>query len=85
MPRIGVFVCDCGTNIAGFLDVPAVCDYAKGLQDVVYVKENMYTCSNAGLQEIINAIKEHKLDRVVVASCTPRMSHFSEKHAKLRE
>ncbi|MBC7081188.1 MAG: CoB--CoM heterodisulfide reductase iron-sulfur subunit A family protein [Thermoplasmatales archaeon] len=72
MPRIGVFVCDCGTNIAGFLDVPVVCEYAKSLPDVVYVKENMYTCSNAGLQEIINAIKEYKLDRVVVASCTPR-------------
>ncbi|MEM2387574.1 MAG: CoB--CoM heterodisulfide reductase iron-sulfur subunit A family protein [Candidatus Thermoplasmatota archaeon] len=72
MPRIGVFICDCGTNIAGFLDVPAVCEYAKSLPDVVYVKENMYTCSNAGLQEIMNAIKEYNLDRVVVASCTPR-------------
>jgi len=70
--RIGVFVCDCGTNIAGFLDVPKVCEYAKTLPDVVYVKENMYTCSNAGIQEIMDAIKKHKLNRVVVAACTPR-------------
>lgn len=70
--RIGVFVCDCGTNIAGFVNVPEVCEYAKTLPDVVYVKENMYTCSNAGIQEIMDAIKEHNLNRVVVASCTPR-------------
>ena len=70
--RVGVFVCDCGTNIAGFLDVPAVCEYSKTLSDVVYVKENMYTCSNAGIQEIMDAIKEHNLNRVIVASCTPR-------------
>ena len=70
--RIGVFVCDCGTNIAGFVNVPEVCEYAKTLPDVVYVKENMYTCSNAGIQEIMDAIKEYKLNRVVVASCTPR-------------
>lgn len=70
--RIGVFVCDCGTNIAGFIDVPKVCEYAKTLPNVVYVKENMYTCSNAGIQEIMDAIKEYKLNRVVVASCTPR-------------
>ncbi|RLF56763.1 MAG: hypothetical protein DRN37_07660 [Thermoplasmata archaeon] len=70
--RIGVFVCDCGTNIAGFLDVPEVCEYAKTLPDVVYVKENMYTCSNAGIQEIMDAIPKYRLNRVVVASCTPR-------------
>jgi heterodisulfide reductase subunit A len=70
--RVGVFVCDCGTNIAGFLDVPAVCEYAKTLPDVAYVKENMYTCSNAGIHEIMDGIREHDLNRVVVASCTPR-------------
>ncbi|OYT61680.1 4Fe-4S ferredoxin [Thermoplasmatales archaeon ex4484_30] len=70
--RIGVFVCDCGTNIAGFVDVPAVCEYAKTLPNVVFVQENMYTCSDAGITEIREAIKKHNLNRVVVASCTPR-------------
>lgn len=70
--RIGVFVCDCGTNIAGFMDVPSVVEYARTLPDVVFVQENMYTCSDAGITEIKNAIKEHDLNRVVVASCTPR-------------
>ncbi|KAA0001240.1 MAG: CoB--CoM heterodisulfide reductase iron-sulfur subunit A family protein, partial [Thermoplasmata archaeon] len=70
--RIGVFVCDCGTNIAGFIDVPAVCEYAKTLPNVVFVQENMYTCSDAGITEIKEAIKKYDLNRVVVASCTPR-------------
>ncbi len=70
--RTGVFVCDCGSNIAGFLDVPSVVEYAKTLPNVVFVQENMYTCSDAGITEIKNAIKEHDLNRVVVASCTPR-------------
>ena len=69
--RIGVFVCYCGVNIGGFLDVPAVCEYAKTLPDVVFVQDNLYTCSDAGLTEIREAIKEHQLNRVVVASCTP--------------
>ena len=70
--RTGVFVCDCGSNIAGFLDVPSVVEYARTLPNVVFVQENMYTCSDAGITEIKNAIKEHDLNRVVVASCTPR-------------
>lgn len=70
--RIGVFVCDCGTNIAGFLDVPDVCEYAKTLPNVEYVQENMYTCSEAGLTEIKTGIKEHNLNKIIVASCTPR-------------
>ena len=69
--RIGVFVCYCGVNIGGFLDVPAVCEYAKTLPDVVFIQDNLYTCSDAGLSEIREAIKEHNLNRVVVASCTP--------------
>lgn len=69
--RIGVFVCYCGVNIGGFLDVPAVCEYAKTLPDVVFVQDNLYTCSDAGLTEIREAIKTHRLNRVVVASCTP--------------
>jgi heterodisulfide reductase subunit A len=70
--RIGVFVCDCGSNIAGYLDCPNIAEYAKTLPKVVFVKENLYTCSEAGINEIKNAIKEEKLNRVVVASCSPR-------------
>ncbi len=70
--RIGVFVCDCGSNIAGFLDVPKVVEYAKTLPHVVFAKENLYSCSETGITEIKDSIKEHTLTRVVVASCTPR-------------
>ncbi len=70
--RIGVFVCRCGTNIGGFLDVPAVAAYARTLPDVVYAQENLYTCAEAGLTAIQTAIVEHRLNRVIVASCTPR-------------
>ncbi len=70
--RIGVFVCDCGSNIAGYIDVKEVAEYSKTLPNVVYVKENLYTCSESGINEIKAAIKEQRLNRVVVASCTPR-------------
>jgi len=71
-PRIGVFICDCGSNIAGHLDCKAVTEYAAKLPGVVCAKENLYTCSEAGIGEIQQAIKEHKLNRVLVASCSPR-------------
>ena len=71
-PRIGVFVCRCGINIAAYVDVPAVVEYAKTLPGVEYAEENMYTCSSDGLNKIKEAIKKHSLERVVVASCTPR-------------
>ena len=71
-PRIGVFVCRCGINIAAYVDVPAVVEYAKTLPGVAYAEENMYTCSSDGLNKIKEAIKRHGLERVVVASCTPR-------------
>ena len=70
--RIGVFICDCGSNIAGHLDCAAVTEYASKLPNVVCAKENLYTCSEAGIAEIQKAIKEHKLNRVLVASCSPR-------------
>jgi heterodisulfide reductase subunit A len=70
--RIGVFVCHCGTNIAGFLDVESLVEYAKSLPDVVFSQDSLYTCSEAGLNNIKEAISEHKLNRVIVASCTPR-------------
>lgn len=70
--RIGVFICDCGSNIAGHLDCTAVTEYAATLPDVVYTKENLYTCSESGIAEIQKAIMEQNLNRVVVASCSPR-------------
>ena len=70
--RIGVFVCKCGTNIAGFLDTNFVSDYARTLPSVVFSRENLFSCSEAGVTDIKNAIKEHRLNRVVVAACTPR-------------
>lgn len=72
-PRIGVFVCHCGLNIAGVIDVKEVIEYAKTLPDVVYTKDNRYTCADPGQDEIRKAIEEHNLNRVVVAACSPRM------------
>jgi len=71
-PRIGVFVCHCGSNIAGFVNVPDVVEYAKTLPNVVYAENNLYTCSNDTQERIKEKIKEHNLNRLVVASCTPR-------------
>jgi heterodisulfide reductase subunit A-like polyferredoxin len=71
-PRIGVFVCHCGTNIAGVVDVPAVMEYAKTLPNVVFAENNLYTCSNDSQEAIKQRINEHHLNRVIVASCTPR-------------
>jgi heterodisulfide reductase subunit A len=71
--RVGVFVCQCGLNIAGTVDCDAVAEYAEGLDDVVAVFNNKYTCSEPGQLEIKKAIEENSLNRVVVASCTPRM------------
>ncbi len=70
--RIGVFICHCGTNIGGILDVPSLSEYARTLPNVVYAADNMYTCSEVGLTEIRDNIKEHDLNRVIVASCSPR-------------
>jgi heterodisulfide reductase subunit A len=70
--RIGVFVCDCGTNIAGVVDVPAVVEYAKELQHVVMADEGRWSCSVDYLTKMQELIQEHKINRVVVASCTPR-------------
>lgn len=72
-PRIGVFVCHCGHNIAGVVDVGKVVESAKSLPHVVLSTDHMFMCSDAGQQLIKDKIKEHKLNRVVVASCSPRM------------
>jgi len=71
-PRIGIFVCRCGINIGGYVDVPQVVEYAKTLHSVVYTEDNLYTCSQDTQERIKAMIKEHNLNRVVVASCTPR-------------
>ena len=71
-PRIGVFVCHCGSNIGGFVDVPSVAEYAKTLPDVTFATDNLYTCAEDGLSSIREAIRKHNLNRVIVASCTPR-------------
>ena len=71
-PRVGVFVCHCGKNIGGVINVPAVAEYARTLPYVVYAEENLYTCSAESGEKIKLAIKEHDLNRVIVASCTPR-------------
>ena len=72
-PRIGVFICHCGLNIAGVIDIKELVEYAKTLPNVVYVKDNRYTCADPGQDEIRKGIREHKLNRVVVAACSPRM------------
>ena len=71
--RIGVFVCDCGLNIAGFVDTEAVRKYAEGLPDVTVAVGNKYTCADPGQEEIKRNIREHNLNRVVVATCSPRL------------
>jgi heterodisulfide reductase subunit A len=70
--RVGVFVCDCGLNIAGAVDCGRVNEFALTLPNVVCAVRNKYTCADPGQNEIKNAIREHRLNRVVVASCTPR-------------
>jgi heterodisulfide reductase subunit A len=71
-PRIGVFICHCGSNIAGFLSVPDVTEYTTRLPFVVHAENNLYTCSQDSIRHISEQIKEYNLNRVVVASCTPR-------------
>jgi len=70
--RIGVFVCGCGTNIAGVVDVPAVVEFAWKLPGVAYVEQNMFSCSQDSQEKIAGKIKEQGLNRVVVAACTPK-------------
>ncbi|MFX0100318.1 MAG: FAD-dependent oxidoreductase [Candidatus Hodarchaeota archaeon] len=71
-PRIGVFVCNCGTNIGGYLNTKEIVDYIKELPHVTYTQNNMYSCSEAALTDMTQAIIDNDLNRVVMASCTPR-------------
>ncbi len=70
--RVGVFVCHCGSNIGGIIDCKKLTEYSRTLPNVAYAEDNMYTCSEGGLKQIKENVKEHQLNRVVVASCTPR-------------
>ena len=71
-PRIGVLICHCGINIGKYVDVPNVRDYIKSLPNVVYCEDNLYSCSSDSQEQIKEKIKEHNLNRFIVASCTPR-------------
>ena len=71
--RVGVFVCECGHNIAGTVDTEEVARYSEQLPDVVAVVQNRYTCADPGQNEIKAAIAEHNLNRVVIASCSPKI------------
>jgi len=71
-PRIGVFICNCGVNIGGIADVPAIVEYAKGLPGVVYAEENLFSCSQDTQDKLVEIIRKEGLNRVVVAACTPR-------------
>jgi heterodisulfide reductase subunit A-like polyferredoxin len=71
-PRIGVFVCNCGINIGGIVNVPAVAEYAKTLPGVAFVDENLFTCSQDTQDNIKEVIEKEGLNRVIVAACTPR-------------
>jgi heterodisulfide reductase subunit A len=71
-PRVGVFVCHCGTNIAGVVAIDQVLDYVKTLPQVAYATDFMFTCSTETQQTIMNTIQQHRLNRVVVAACSPK-------------
>jgi heterodisulfide reductase subunit A len=83
-PRIGVFVCNCGVNIGAYVDVPCVVEYAKTLPNVVHAEEFLYTCSQDTQKKIIDIIKKHKLNRIIVSACTPR-THEPLFQSTLRE
>ena len=72
-PRIGVFVCHCGSSIASVIDVNALTKYARTLSNVVYAEDMDYPCSRQGQDAIKTAIRANKLDRVIVAGCSPRL------------
>ncbi|TRO47488.1 hydrogenase iron-sulfur subunit [Candidatus Bathyarchaeota archaeon] len=79
--RIGVFICHCGLNIAGTLDIKELVEYSKTIPDVVFVKENRYTCADPGQEEIRKGIKDQRLNRIVVAACSPRMHEATFRRA----
>jgi heterodisulfide reductase subunit A len=75
--RIGVYVCDCGANIAGTVDVPQVVEFAKGLPGVVIAREYKFVCSDPGQDMVKKDIKEQNLNRIVISSCSPRLHELT--------
>ena len=71
-PRVGIFVCHCGSNIAGVVDCPQVADFAQGLPGAAHVEEYRFACSQDAQEQMAQVIQEKGLNRVVVAACTPR-------------
>jgi heterodisulfide reductase subunit A len=69
--RVGIFVCNCGTNIGGVADIPEIVEYAKDIPNVEYVQANLFSCSQDAQAQMVEMIKEHDLNRVVVAACSP--------------
>ncbi len=84
MPRVGVYVCHCGSNIAGTVDVEGVARKASEYGDVVISRALMYTCADTGQEQIKEDIREHDLDRIVIASCSPKM-HENTFSATMKE
>jgi heterodisulfide reductase subunit A len=80
-PRIGVYICECGINISSVVDVQDVVEFAQGLPNVVVARQHRYTCSEAGQEMIQQDIREQHLNRVVVASCSPRMHETTFQNA----
>ena len=80
-PRIGVNVCQCGTKIAGIVGVKAVAEYTAGLPGVVVSREYKYMCSDPGQELIQQDIRDHRLDRIIVASCSPLLHEHTFRHA----
>ncbi|MEE8631823.1 MAG: disulfide reductase, partial [Candidatus Bathyarchaeia archaeon] len=75
--RIGVFICHCGTNIANTIDVKQVAEYASKLPEVAFASDERYVCSEPGQALIRDSIKKHNLNKVVIASCSPRMHELT--------
>jgi heterodisulfide reductase subunit A len=80
-PRVGVYICHCGTNIAGVVDVDAVTEFAASLENVVVARNYPYMCSDPGQALIVEDIRQANLDRVVVASCSPLMHETTFRRA----
>ncbi len=72
MAKVGVYVCHCGSNIAGVIDVAAVRDFAATLPDVVVARKDLFMCSDSGQEMVKQDVRDGLVDRVVVAACTPR-------------
>ncbi|GAG19692.1 unnamed protein product, partial [marine sediment metagenome] len=80
-PRIGVFICHCGTNIAGTVNIDEVRDFVSGLPGVVSAVDYKFTCSEPGQLQIKETVEKERLNRVVVAACSPRMHEITFRKA----